>query len=123
MNNLLLEIYGEEIPSSSQILIEKQFQILFKELFQENKIFFKSIETFSTARRVTLVAENLPSKIESKKIEIRGPQVDANQNAISGFLKSNNIKELKKLETKRINNKIYYIAKKKSEEKEISIIL
>ena len=43
MNNLLLEIYGEEIPSSSQILIEKQFSTFTPEM---NPITFSLSELF-----------------------------------------------------------------------------
>ena len=48
MSELLLEIYGEEIPSSSQALIEDQLKELFNELLEESKVKFSSMQTFST---------------------------------------------------------------------------
>ena len=38
MSDLLLEIYGEELPSSAQIIGEKQLYQFFLELFTKKKI-------------------------------------------------------------------------------------
>ncbi len=122
MSELLLEIYGEEIPSSSQALIEDQLKELFNELLEESKVKFSSMQTFSTSRRVILIVKDLPTNIESKVIEIRGPQIEANQSAIDGFMKSNNINDIRELKKKKINGKVYYTANKKTEEKKLSKI-
>ena len=45
MNEFLLEIYGEEIPSSSQMLIERQLKMLFENLFIKNEIGYQKIKT------------------------------------------------------------------------------
>ena len=58
MSELLLEIYGEEIPSSSQALIEDQLKELFNELLEESKVKFSSMQTFSTSRRVILIVKD-----------------------------------------------------------------
>ena len=55
MSDLLLEIYGEELPSSAQILGENQLSEYFLELFRKNMINYSSIETFSTPRRISVV--------------------------------------------------------------------
>ena len=54
MSDLLLEIYGEELPSSAQVLGEKQLSEYFLELFKKKKISYSSIETFSTPRRIKI---------------------------------------------------------------------
>ena len=41
MSDLLLEIYGEEIPELSQIEAEKRFHELFNSFFKENNISFR----------------------------------------------------------------------------------
>ena len=46
MSDLLLEIYGEELPSSAQILGERQLYQSFLELLEKKKIVYSSIETF-----------------------------------------------------------------------------
>ena len=41
MSDFILEIYGEEIPSSAQSLIENQFEKLFSQLLEDNEIKYK----------------------------------------------------------------------------------
>ena len=102
MTDFILEIYGEEIPSSAQSLIENQFAKLFMQLFEDNEIKYRELSTFSTSRRVVIYIDGLNNYTDSKKIEVRGPQIDASEIAIQGFLKSNNIENVKKLEKKII---------------------
>ncbi len=123
MSDFLLEIYGEDIPSSSQTLIQNQFEELFKNLFSNLEINFRDVQTFSTSRRVTIFVKELSKSTKSKKIEIRGPQINANENAINGFLKSNNLNNIKLLEKKEINGKVYYILKKNSKGKKVFDLL
>ena len=123
MSEFLLEMYCEEIPSSSQVLIESELRRLFIELFSEFDIKFNSIETFSTSRRVVLFINNLSKYSGQKQKEVRGPKVGANENAIKGFLKSKNIKNIDKLFKKEINGKLYYIYKEDSEVKEVKCLL
>ena len=100
MSDFILEIYGEEIPSSAQSLIENQFEKLFCQILEDNEIKYKDLLTFSTSRRVGVYVNGLNNYTNSKQVEVRGPQVDASQKAIQGFLKSNNLVNVKKLETK-----------------------
>ena len=62
MSDLLLEIYGEELPSSAQIIGEKQLYQFFLELFTKKKINYNSIETFSTSRRISIVINKISKK-------------------------------------------------------------
>ena len=95
MSDLLLEIYGEELPSSAQILGEKQLSGYFLELFKKKKISYSSIETFSTPRRISIVIKKISRKEKENITEIRGPSTSADHSAIKGFLKSNNINNKK----------------------------
>ena len=101
MSDLLLEIYGEELPSSAQIIGEKQLYQLFLELFTKKKINYSSIETFSTSRRISIVIKKISKNEKDNSIEIRGPSTDADNRAILGFLKSNDINDEKKLIKKK----------------------
>ena len=123
MSDFLLEIYGEEIPSSSQTLIQSQFEELFDTFFSDFQINFRNIQTFSTSRRVTIFVKDLSKSIKPKKTEIRGPQINANEKAINGFLKSNNLNNIEILDKKEINNKVYYIFKKNSKGKKVFDLL
>ena len=51
MSDFILEIYGEEIPSSAQSLIENQFEKLFSQLLEDNEIKYKDLLTFSKKSR------------------------------------------------------------------------
>ena len=70
MNDLLLEIYGEELPSSAQIIGENQLYQLFLELFTKKKIHYSSIETFSTSRRVSIVIKKISQNEKDNFINI-----------------------------------------------------
>ena len=123
MSDFLLEIYGEEIPTSSQILAKDQLKSLFNKLLNDEDIECESFSAFTTSRRVVLMGNNLKKIERNKNIEIRGPSVDAHQKAIDGFLRSNNVKDKKKLRKKTINNKEYFILIKKFRPKKINHIL
>ena len=111
MSDFILEIYGEEIPSSAQSLIENQFEKLFSQLLEDNEIKYKDLLTFSTSRRVVVYINGLNNYINSKQVEVRGPQVDASQIAIQGFLKSNNLVNIN-LHSQKISQHSSVIARK-----------
>ena len=46
MSDLLLEIYGEELPSSAQILGERQLYQSFLELLEKKKLFILPLKLF-----------------------------------------------------------------------------
>ena len=119
MSDLLLEIYGEELPSSAQILGEKQLYEFFLELFAKQKISYSSIETFSTSRRISIVVKKISRNEKDSLIEIRGPSTEADDRALVGFLKSNDINDVKKLIKKKIKDKEYYFHLKKIRHKKL----
>ena len=96
MSDLLLEIYGEELPSSAQILGERQLYQSFLELLEKQKIVYSSIETFSTSRRISIVIKKISKNEKDSSVEIRGPSTGADKRALTGFMKSNYINDLKK---------------------------
>ena len=59
MNDFLLEIYGEEIPSSSQSLMKDQLKLIFESFFIKEKISFSELEVYSTSRRSCVLAKKL----------------------------------------------------------------
>lgn len=123
MIEFLLEIYGEEIPYSSQILIEKQLKLLFENLLDKIGIKYKGIQTFSTSRRATIIINNLQEYTNVKFKEFRGPKVGADDKALQGFLRSKNLKNINSLDTKIINKNTYYIYKEKLNRENVAKIL
>lgn len=122
MNNFLLEIYGEELPSSAQRLVESELVKLFSNLFSKYKVKYSKIFSYSSSRRVAFIVNNLEKETKEDIEEIRGPATNAQQLAINGFLKKNNIK-FSNLKKKTIKNKEYFFFINKTEPLKVEKIL
>ena len=87
-NELLLELFSEEIPARMQIKAATQMlEVLEKEL-KDIGLSYNKAECFATPRRITLYIEGIPEQLPEKIIERKGPKTDAKSDAIAGFLKS-----------------------------------
>ncbi len=91
MSEFFLELFSEEIPANLQknareIILEK-----FKNLFELKKINFKKNLFFSTPNRLIILFEELDNEIIQEAEEIRGPNINAPEKALEGFLRSNQI--------------------------------
>ena len=62
MPKLLIEIYGEEIPPSSQVYLEKKLEEDFNLNFKKNDVSYSKINIFSTSRRLVICIDGIPSK-------------------------------------------------------------
>ena len=120
MNEFLLEVYGEEIPSSAQAIAKNELRDLFISFLHSEKINFSLIETFATARRITVIINGLKKNQTNLTKEIRGPSSSADKSAIEGFLKSQGISDEKLLLKKTIKNKEYFFFEKKIQQKSLS---
>ena len=120
MNEFLLEVYGEEIPSSAQAIAKNELRDLFISFLHSEKINFSLIETFATARRITVVINGLKKNQTNLTKEIRGPSSSADKSAIEGFLKSQGISDEKLLLKKTIKNKEYFFFEKQIQQKSLS---
>jgi glycyl-tRNA synthetase beta chain len=85
----------------------------FQKLFEEKQISFKKSLSFSTPNRLIIVFEGLSKEINQKAAEIKGPNVNALEKAIEGFLRSNQI-DKKDLFKKKIEKGEFYFFKKPS---------
>jgi glycyl-tRNA synthetase beta chain len=113
MSEFFLELFSEEIPAGLQqnarnILLEN-----FQKLFQEKQITFKKSSSFSTPNRLIILFEGLSKEIIQKAEEIKGPNVNAPEKAIEGFLRSNQI-DKNNLLKKKIEKGEFYFFKKPS---------
>ena len=91
MSEFLLELFSEEIPASLQQNSRIALLESFQKLFQEKQILFKKSSSFSTPNRLIVLFEGLSKEIIQKTEEIKGPNVNAPEKAIEGFLRSNQI--------------------------------
>ena len=113
MSDFFIELFSEEIPAGLQrnsrnVLLEN-----FQNLFEEKKILFKKSSSFSTPNRLIILFESLSKEIIQKAEEIKGPNVNAPEKAIEGFLRSNQI-EKKDLLKKTIEKGEFYFFTKAS---------
>ncbi len=113
MSEFFLELFSEEIPTnlqkSSRIILLENFQ----NLFEEKQLTFKKSLAYSTPNRLIILFEGLSKEITQKAEEVKGPNVNAPQNAIEGFLRSHKI-EKEHLFKKVLEKKEFYFFKKSS---------
>ena len=113
MSEFFLELFSEEIPSSSQKSLREDLLNSFIKAFNEKSISFKKNSSFSTPNRLVILFEGLQKVITLKSEEIKGPNTQASEVAIEGFIRSNKIIK-KDLFKKKIDKGEFYFFKIKS---------
>ena len=116
MSEFFLELFSEEIPVNLQKNARETLLQNFKDFFEkENIIFSEKNFSFSTPNRVLILFNRLNKEVIKKSEEIRGPNINAPEKALEGFLRSNNITKEKIFNKKTDKGEFYFY--KKSEEK------
>ena len=113
MSEFFLELFSEEIPSSLQKNLCEELLDSFNKTFNEKFISFKKSSSYSTPNRLIIVFEGLQKQVVLKSKEIKGPNINAPEIALEGFMKSNNISN-KDLIKKKIDKGEFYFFKTKS---------
>ncbi|MDC0396429.1 glycine--tRNA ligase subunit beta, partial [Candidatus Pelagibacter sp.] len=113
MSEFFLELFSEEIPAGLQSNSRNVLLESFQKLFEEKQILFKKSLSFSTPNRLIILFEGLSKEIIQKAEEIKGPNVNAPEKAIEGFLRSNLI-DKKILFKKKIEKGEFYFFKRPS---------
>ncbi len=122
MSDLLLELYSEEIPHGLQIDARNNLQALFIKKLEDQNIKYKSIKALSTPTRLCIYIVGLPSSLKVEAKEIKGPKVGVPEQALEGFLKSNQLSKEDIFE-KEIDKGIFYFAKTKKKEIQLEHLL
>ena len=91
MPELLVELFSEEIPARMQSKAADDFARTMTAKLGSKDLTFKTLKTYVTPRRLTLVVSGLPEAQPDICEEKRGPKVDAPQRAIQGFLDANGV--------------------------------
>ena len=107
--NLLLEFFSEEIPARMQLNSEKQLEKLFIKSLAKRDMAFECFKTYSGPRHLSIIIKNIELEQKDQKTDKRGPRFDANQKAIDGFLKSNNL-QLKETVIKETKNGKFFFS-------------
>ena len=90
--DFLFELLSEEIPARMQAKARADLARLFAESLQEAGLTTEGIETFSTPRRLVLIARGLPESTQAISEELKGPRANAPEQAMAGFLKKSGLK-------------------------------
>ena len=122
MSEFFLEIYSEEIPAKLQKNARDSLLKNFRDFFEKKNITFKKEFSYSTPNRLIILFDGLNTEIQQKEEEIRGPKIDAPEEALKGFLKSNNFSE-KDMFKKEGEKGFFYYAKKPSKRIKVSELL
>ncbi len=115
MSELFLELFSEEIPSRLQINARNDLTQIFKKFFDDNEIIVKGkINTYSSPNRLIVHINKISKDVIKKAEEIRGPNINAPEKALEGFLKSNKISK-EKVFKKSTEKGIFYFYNKPSQ--------
>lgn len=87
MTDFLLELLSEEIPARMQAKARADLEKLFADQLAAAGLKAESLQTFSTPRRLALIARGLPETTEAVSEELKGPPADAPDAAVEGFLR------------------------------------
>ena len=114
MAQFFLELFSEEIPSTLQKKAREVVLQNFKDFFnKENINYSEKCFAQSTPNRLLVFFENLEKEVKKKSEEIKGPNIDASEQALEGFLRSNQINN-KEIYKKKIDKGEFYFFKKKA---------
>ncbi len=87
MADFLLELRSEEIPARMQARARNDLARLFAEACETAGLTIGPIETFSTPRRLVLIARDVAGATEASREELKGPRSSAPPQALEGFLR------------------------------------
>jgi glycyl-tRNA synthetase beta chain len=113
MSEFFLELFSEEIPSSLQKNLREDLLDNFNKFFNEKFINFKRSSSYSTPNRLIILFEGLQRQVVLKSEETKGPNINAPEVALGGFLRSNNI-STNDLFKKKTDKGEFYFFKTKS---------
>lgn len=88
MAQLLLELFSEEIPARMQAQAARDLERMVREKLAAEGLLPEALTTFAGPRRLTLVAEGLPSAQPDRREERKGPRLGSPDQAIEGFLRT-----------------------------------
>ena len=91
MAEFFLELFSEEIPASLQKNLRENLLEEFQKFFLKKSIKHKKNFSLSTPNRLVVVFEGVDKEVRILSQEIKGPNINAPNEALEGFLRSNKI--------------------------------
>ena len=108
MSEFFLELFSEEIPAVLQKNLREKLLGDFKNFFEKKTIKSKKSFSLSTPNRLVIVFEGLDKQIKIKSEEIKGPKINAPEQALEGFIRSNKIEKKDLYENNTEKGKFYF---------------
>ena len=93
MTDFLLELLSEEIPARMQAKARNDLARMFAEALGAAGLGHGAIETFSTPRRLALIARDVAQYTEAVSEEVKGPRTSAPPQALEGFLRKTGLSQ------------------------------
>lgn len=110
MPDLLLEIFGEEIPARMQKRAAEDLKKLVTDALVEAGLIYEGAKGFATPRRLALTVHGLPAASPDSREERRGPRVGAPDKAVEGFLKAAGLASVDQAEIRSDKKGEFYLA-------------
>jgi len=108
MPELLVEFFSEEIPARMQLRAAEDLKNLAAEHLAAAGFADLQMDSYVTPRRLVFVVHNLPIQQPDRSEEIKGPRVDAPEQALNGFMQANNLISLNDIEKREIGKGTHY---------------
>ncbi len=109
MSDFLLELLSEEIPARMQAKARADLERLFAAQLADAGLQAASITTYSTPRRLALIAADIPDETQAVREEVKGPPAAAPVQAIDGFCRKNGLSR-DQLEVRDVKGRATYFA-------------
>jgi glycyl-tRNA synthetase beta chain len=107
---LLLELLSEEIPAGMQSRAISELTESFQDKLAAAEIPAASVRGYVTPRRLTIIAEGIPSTQPDRAEERRGPRIGAPGPAVDGFLRAAGIASIEQCEIRDTGRAEFYFA-------------
>ena len=108
MAEFFLELFSEEIPAGLQKNLREKLLEEFNNFFLEKSIRSKKSFSLSTPNRLIIVFEGLDKQIKILPQEIKGPNINATDQALEGFMGSNKIEKKDLFKKKTEKGEFYF---------------
>ena len=108
MSEFFLELFSEEIPASLQKNLRQKLLEDFQNFFEKKLIKSKKSFSLSSPNRLVIVFTEIDKQVKIKSEEIKGPKIDAPNQALEGFIRSNKIEKKDLYKNKTDKGEFYF---------------